>query len=162
MHSGLSSYKHVFSDAEAHNVGKNARVEWEHELAKRAREGDDSRFHNLPPSVLEQRLAEVAKRDRFTVVSVTFLHPRQLAPLVVVRTTHYVALARATPAILGRIDPKRNNGPDTTGWAYEGFYFEAQDERGIPFLITQNFMRGRGPGGGQWARSDGLFPFDRL
>jgi hypothetical protein len=80
-------------------------------------------------------------------------------PFVIVRTTHYLALARATPSILREIDPKSRTNDDRTGWRYEGFFFEAQDEHSIPFLGAFNFWRGRDGGGGQFARSDPLFPF---
>jgi hypothetical protein len=42
---------------------------------------------------------------------------------------------------------------------YEGFFLEAQDERGVPFLSVYNFWRGQHKGGGQGARSEALFPF---
>ena len=41
-----------------------------------------------------------------------------------------------------------------------GFYLEGRDAEGVPFLIPYNFWRGLGPGGGQWARSEKLYPFD--
>jgi hypothetical protein len=47
----------------------------------------------------------------------------------------------------------------TRGRRYEGFYLEAQDERGVPFLGVYNFWRGNHKGGGQWARSEPLYPF---
>jgi len=93
-------------------------------------------------------------------VRVELLDPRQLAPVVIVRTTHYVELANATASILRHIDPKVRTNDDRTGWRYEGFFFEAQDEHGVPFLGVFNFWRGAGAGGGQWARSEQLFPFN--
>lgn len=95
----------------------------------------------------------------FTVLSLNVVRPRQLAPEVVVLTTHYVEVAEATRLILLRVDPKASTGDDRTGWRYEGFFFQAEDEHGVPFLIAFNFWRGGGGGGGQWARSDRLFPF---
>jgi len=77
---------------------------------------------------------------------------------VVVETRHYLAVARAIPKIERSLDP-HTGADDRTGWAYEGFYFEARDERGVPFVIVSNAMRGPSAGGGQWARSEELFPF---
>jgi hypothetical protein len=77
-----------------------------------------------------------------------------------VETRHYLALARATPAILARLDLHKRSAGDRRGWAYEGFYFEAEDEHRVPFLIVDAFWRGSTPGGGQWARSEPLYPFD--
>jgi len=104
-------------------------------------------------------LRRAAQRYDFDVVSVQLLRPRQLAPKVVVRTKHYLALAHATAAILRRIDPRTPAVDDREGWKYEGFYFEARDERDVPFLIAYNFWRGPSAGGGQWARSEPLYPF---
>lgn len=49
--------------------------------------------------------------------------------------------------------------PVDTGWAYEGFCFEAQDADGQPFLIVFNHWRGPHASGGRWAASRTLFPF---
>ena len=68
-------------------------------------------------------------------------------------------MAHAAPRNLRRLDPKVATGDDRSGWRYEGFYFEADDEHGVPFLLVFNFLRGPHAGGGQWARSDALFPF---
>ena len=86
------------------------------------------------------------------------LRPRQLAPEIAVRTTDYLGLAQALPGILRRLDPHEGRS-DTRGWSYEGFFIEARDERGVPFLAVYNFWRGQHKGGGQWARSEALYPF---
>jgi hypothetical protein len=156
---GRSTTPHVIGKAEAIAAARSTAAEWERELRERARAAPDRRFDNLDPRLLRRRLAREARRHRFRVVSIRLLRPRQLAPRIVVRTTHYLELARATPAILAALDPKAPTPDDRTGWRYEGFYFEAQDEHGVPFLVVFNFWRGSGLGGGQWARSDALFPF---
>jgi glycosyltransferase involved in cell wall biosynthesis len=132
---------------------------WRFELRKRAREAPRQRFVNLSPQVLRRRLDAVARRYDFEVVSLRLLRPRQLAPRIVVRTRHDVELVHAVPRILRRLDPKARTGDDRTGWRYEGFWFEADDEHGDPLLAVFNFWRGPHAGGGQWARSDDLFPF---
>lgn len=48
-------------------------------------------------------------------------------------------------------------GEDWNGWDYEGFFLGAQDEQGEPFLAVYNAWRAHG--GGQWARSEALYPF---
>jgi hypothetical protein len=136
-----------------------ARRSWEHEIQSRGRRYPAKRFANPSKDDLMGDLRTLAQKNDFDVVSVRLLMPRQLAPKIVVRTKHYLDLAHATPAILRRIDPRAAAIEDSQGWKYEGFYFEAQDEHGIPFLIVFNFERGPSPGGGQWARSEPLYPF---
>jgi hypothetical protein len=149
-----------YSDAEARRASERAERSWRLELERRARQDRSERFANLDHSDLRRRLVALGRKYGFDIVRVRLLRPRQDAPEVVVRTRHYVALARATHSIMEQIDPKRPTGDDRTGWRYEGFYFQADDEHGIPFLAVFNFWRGNGGGGGQWARSDRLFPFD--
>jgi hypothetical protein len=149
---------------EARTVAPRASATWERELHARAIADPRTRFPNLPAAELRRRLDQAAEDLDFEVVSFRLLEPKQLAPRIVVRTKHYVRLAEAAGrgGLLRRLDPRRNTGDDRTGWRYEGFYFEAQDEHGTPFFIVYNFWRGPGPGGGQWARSERLFPFPHL
>jgi hypothetical protein len=132
---------------------------WVHEIQSRGRRYPAKRFSNPSKDELMGDLRALAHKNDFDVVSVRFLMPRQLAPKIVVHTKHYLDLTHATPAILRRIDPRTAAPDDSQGWKYEGFYFEAQDEHGIPFLIAFNFERGPSPGGGQWARSEPLYPY---
>lgn len=132
---------------------------WEHEIKLRARRYPEKRFSNPSNDELLGDLLALAQKNNFDVVSVRLLMPRQRAPKIVVRTRHYLDLAHATPAILHQIDPRKAVAEDSQGWKYEGFYFEAQDEHGIPFLIAFNFERGPSAGGGQWARSEPLYPY---
>ncbi len=135
---------------------------WRHQIRSRARAYPSARFDNLPAEQLRRRLRRLAARYDFDVVSLWLWQPlpHQLAPKIVVQTTHYLALAHATPLIVKQLDPKQATGDDRTGWRYEGFFFQANDERTVPFLAVFNFWRGsRSRGGGQWARSEPLFPF---
>jgi hypothetical protein len=59
-----------------------------------------------------------------------------------VETSDYLRLAQAVPRIMARIDPRSPAADDAKGWAYEGLYFEADDERRVPFLSVSNFLRG--------------------
>ncbi len=133
------------------------RDQWEREIRSRAIESPREHFANLSPETLKKRLAEAAHDHGFQVASTKLLRAGQLAPEIAVRTTHYLALARALPGILRSLDPHSAQS-DTRGWSYEGFFFEAQDESGVPFLAVYNFWRGQHKGGGQWARSEPL-PF---
>jgi hypothetical protein len=132
---------------------------WEHEIQSRARRYPEKRFSNPSKDQLMGALRALAQKHDFELVSARLLLPRQVAPKIVVRSEHYLGLAHATRPILRRIDPRTATPQDSRGWKYEGFYFEAQDEHGIPFLIVFNFERGPSPGGGQWARSEPLYPY---
>jgi hypothetical protein len=133
--------------------------DWRDSVFARAHEAPEEHFDNLARDVLVSRVQSAASQYHFDVRQVMFLRPAQDAPLVVVRTDNPQQLAEAAPAILRLIDPKQPTGDDRTGWAFEGFYFEAQDADGTPFLIVFNYWRGADAGGGQWARSPDLFPF---
>jgi hypothetical protein len=159
---GVLGNTHVITRAEALADARVRIAYWEREIRKRARSDARTRFQNLEPAILRRRLSESASRYDFEIVSVELLRPRQLAPKIIVSTTDYLGLARATPEILRRLDPRAATSDDRTGWKYEGFYFEAQDEHGVPFLAAFNFWRGNSPGGGQWARSERLYPFPNL
>ncbi len=156
---GSSGRIHRVGVAEAIKDVRQARAEWEREITSHARANPRQMFSNLPEPVLASRLAALARRYDFEVTSMQLRRPRQLAPSIVVRTRRYVELARATPVVLKQLDPKARTTDDRTGWRYEGFFFEADDEHGVPFLATFNFWRGPGGGGGQWARSETLYPF---
>lgn len=146
------------SDPAASREGADLRKQWEQDIRSRATAAPNEHFANLSSRTFRARLAKAAHDHGFRIVEVHLLRPRQLAPEVVVRTTHYVALAHALPSILATLDPHRGSS-DTGGWSYEAFLFEAQDERQVPFLAVFNALRGPHKGGGQWARSEPLFPF---
>jgi hypothetical protein len=158
----LAGRVHRISAAEALRDVRRSEAWWRHQIKSRAGASPQQHFANLPGDELRLRLARLAARYDFRVVSLELWQPlpHQLAPKVVVTTKHYLALARATPVILKQLDPKRPTGDDRTGWRYEGFFFRAEDEHTVPFLAVFNFWRGtRSRGGGQWARSEPLFPF---
>jgi hypothetical protein len=146
------------SDAASRRGGERVRKQWEREIRSRAMKAPREHFANLPPETLRERLRRASDDHSFEVVSLKLLRPRQLAPEIIVRTTNYLGLAHALPGILRRLDPHESRS-DTRGWSYEGFFIEARDERGVPFLAVYNFWRGQHKGGGQWARSEPLFPF---
>jgi hypothetical protein len=151
--SGAKLVAHRVTNKQALGSAKSARASWIRDMKDAARKYPGIRFRSPGREVLLARLEREARAHDFEVVSVRMVRPRQLAPAVVVRTTHYVSLARATGAILEKLEPDGKYDRD-----YEGFYFEAQDERGVPFFSAFNVMRGRIEGG-QWARSEPLYPF---
>jgi hypothetical protein len=149
---------HRFDDAAARQAGVRIRKQWEQEVRKRGIEAPRQQFANLSPDTLKKRLAKAAHDHDFQVVGLRLLRPRQLAPEIAIRTTHYLALARALGGVLTGLNPHTGR-IDNRGWSYEGFFLEAQDERGVPFTSVYTFMRGQHRGGGQWARSEPLYPF---
>jgi hypothetical protein len=133
---------------------------WHSNLQLGARVNPGERFSSPSKAVLFRRLRLAASRYHFTLVKVRVTHPRQAAPLVVVETPDEQALSGSMPAILRLVDPKANTGNDRTGWAYEGFLFEARNTNGVPFLATFNWWRNpSSAGGGQAASSQRLYPF---
>jgi len=132
---------------------------WRANLRAAALADPNEHFPSPSRAVLGARLRLAASRFHFAVVSVQFFHPRQAAPSVVIETKDEQALSASTPAILRLIDPKARTNDDRTGWAYEGFLFEARDSHGVPFLATFNWWRGPHAGGGQWAVTPSLLPF---
>jgi hypothetical protein len=141
-------------------VVAQARAEWLKEVRASATHGDRAtRFPSPPRSVLLQRLRRAARLFGFRIVRVTMLQPLQRAPVVVVSSDRKLALARATPKILALFDPHRATSANPSGYAYEAYFFEARDRRGVPYLATFNHWRPPHVGGGQWAASERLYPF---
>lgn len=157
-HPGTTVANRPVSDAAARRGGASIRKQWERDIRSRAIEAPREHFANLSPDKLKERLAEAAHNHGFQVVAVKLLRPKQLAPEIAVRTTRYRALSRALSGILRSLDPHSGRS-DNRGWSYEAFFFEARDERGVPFVGVYNFWRGNHKGGGQWARSEPLYPF---
>lgn len=131
---------------------------WLANLRRGASADPTKHFSNPSWATLNARLRRAAARYHFTVIETTIYHPRQQAPFVVVEARNEHVLAVATGAILHLIDPKARTNDDRTGWAYEGFMFEARDSHGVPFLATFNWWRGPHAGGGQWAIKQSLLP----
>ena len=136
-----------------------AYAEWSAAVRAGAARDPQQRFSNPSIGVLRRRLEGVERRYDVRLRQLYVMWPRQQAPYVVVSTNHPAALARAVPAIMRTLDPKRPTGDDRTGWAYEGFFLEALDAGGKPFLVVFNHWRGSHAGGGQWAAAKELLPF---
>ena len=147
---GALQHRVVVSDAAANQDVHHQLARWVADIERRGREAPRPQFANLSMRNFRRRLAAAAAEYHFTVRTVQFFNPRQLAPLVVLRSRRYVALAHAIASIERSLNPQR---------AFEAFFLEAQDERGVPFLTPYDALRGPSGYGGQWARSDALLPF---
>jgi hypothetical protein len=147
----------VISDAGAVRDVNGIRRRWLAEIASRGRRFPQRRFPNLSARAVRARVQASAARARFSVERMRFLHPRQVALVVVVQTRHYLAAAHAFgPLLVSLEQPYGRRGRRTL--AFEGWFLEAQDERGIPFAVLSGVARGPHAGGGQWARSEELYP----
>ncbi len=115
-------------------------------------------FPNLSRSQFRDRLALVGKRFGFEVESMRLLRPRQLAPIVVVKTTRdrkqFISDVRA---IVDLLDPTSGSGHQSA-LTFEGLFFEARDSEG-PFVGVDNAWRGEVVGS-QWSAERDFFPYD--
>lgn len=137
----------------------DARIDtWKRELLAAASEDNDVNFPTPSQAAFEERLAAAASQFDFSVLSVEFVPAPQGSPLVIVESSSPTRFSQDTPAIVRLLDPKDGGGEDWQGWEYEGFFLGAQDQHGEPFLAVFNFERAHG--GGQWARNEGLYPFE--
>jgi hypothetical protein len=133
---------------------------WRQQLLAAADKDKDVKFPTPSQAAFEKKLAAAASQFGFRVLSVEFVRAPQGSPLVIVEASSPTRFSQDTPAIVRRLDPRRGSGEDWQGWDYEGFFLGAQDQQGEPFVAVFNFMRDHG--GGQWARSEGLYPFPHL
>jgi hypothetical protein len=161
--SGAAAAIMELSPGEARAQAQKARHRWVYEITSRGKRGRANphpvRFANPTRASFLAALQKASTRYHFTVLKVRFYKPLQLAPFVLVRSANPLRFSRDTPTILRGLDPKRRTADDRTGWAWEGFYLEARDAKGVPFLAVFNFWRGAHAGGGEWASDESLYPF---
>jgi hypothetical protein len=93
------------------------------------------RFPNPSDAALRRNLNRLAGRYRFSVESVTYLHPYQRVPVVMLRTREPAVFAGNSQAILNSFGIKGSRP------SFEGYYVEVRDDRG-PFLIWSGAWRG--------------------
>ena len=137
-----------------------AKREWRKELFASARSGDRAtRFPSPSRAVLMHRLRRAQARYGFQIVSVRMLRPLQLAPVIVIQSERKQSTARATAVIIDLFDPRRVTKANPSGFAYEGYFLEARDKHGVPYLATFNHWRVPHVGGGEWAAAESLYPF---
>jgi hypothetical protein len=114
-------------------------------------------FPNPSPAAFRRRVALVGRRYGFAVRQLRLLRPRQLAPLLIVRTDRdRKAFVADVPAIMKLLDPT-SNGAGKTAMTFEGFFFEAEDAHG-PFVRVDNHYRGETEGG-EWSWSRCVYPY---
>jgi hypothetical protein len=148
---------------QARAVATKTRADWYREMSSRGRRArrrlHPAHFRSPGTKVFLAKLHTASRRYHFQVVRVHMYRPFQLAPFVIARTAHPKQLSRAMYAIERLLDPQSRRSLRATAWAYEAFYFEARDARGVPAFLAFNYLRG-GITGGQWARSEALYPFE--
>src|SRR5262249_55543865 len=100
----------------------------------------DERFPNPPPAAFRERVALVGKPFGFTVVSLRLLRPRQIAPLLIVRTDRpRKAFVKDVGKIMELLNPT-NSYKHQVALTFEGFFFAAEDAKG-PFTFSANVSR---------------------
>lgn len=117
----------------------------------------EQQFPNPSPAAFRARVDLVGRRYGFAVEELRLLRPRQLAPLLVVRTDRdRKAFVHDVPAIMKLLDPVTNG---RTGGAvtFEGFFFQAVDARGA-FVRVDNVDRGQTEGG-EWSWNRCVYPY---
>jgi hypothetical protein len=115
------------------------------------------RFPNPPPKAFLKQVRQVGKAHGFRITLLKLYRPRQLAPLLVVRTSRErKAFVKDVPAILSLLNPT-SNGSGHTAVTFEGFFFEARDAKGA-FLQVLNAYRGEIMGG-QWSWDRCVYPY---
>jgi len=90
------------------------------------------------------------------------LHPLQRAPVIVIRSDDKRAIARSDAGDVESFDPHHPTRRNPSGYAYEGYFFVAQDTHGVPYLATFNHWRVPHVGGGEWAADESLYPFPHV
>jgi hypothetical protein len=114
-------------------------------------------FPNPSPSEFRARVGSVAKRHGFQPVSIRLLHPRELAPVVVVKTDRdRKEFISDVPKIVELLDP-RAFSKQAVAETFEGIFFEARDDKG-PFVRVDDVVRGTIMGG-QWSAEPDAYPY---
>lgn len=117
----------------------------------------EQRFPNPSARTFRRRVQLVGRRYGFTVRQLLLLHPRQLAPLLVVRTQrNRTAFVHDISKIMRLLDPI-STGRGPTAVTFEGFFLEAADAHGS-FVRVENVYRGQNEGG-EWSWSRCVYPY---
>ncbi len=124
--------------------------------------GLEVHFPNPTPAAFRHRVALVGRRYGFHVVSLRLLHPEQLAPLLIVRTSRpRRAFVKDSGKIVALLSPT-SFAPrlHRVAVTFEGFFFAAEDSRG-PFMFRADVDRGAGFGMG-WVSDPCLSPYSGM
>jgi hypothetical protein len=115
-------------------------------------------FPNLAPSRFRARAALAGKRYGFSVESIRFLRPRQLAPIVTVRTSRdRKAFIKDVAAIVNLLNPT-SASRHQYGVTFEGIFFEARDDEDLFVRVDQSYRGAMA--GGQWSADPDAFPYN--
>jgi hypothetical protein len=115
------------------------------------------RFPNPAPTAFRERVAAVGRQYGFRVIELRLLRPRELAPLLVVETSHdRKEFVSEVPAIVSLLNPAKSEGSQTAV-TFEGFFLEVRDADG-PFVRTMTVRRGQVMGG-QWSWDRCVYPY---
>lgn len=118
----------------------------------------EQRFPNPSPATFRRRVELVGRRYGFTIDDLRLLHPRQLAPLLVVHAERdRKASVADVPKIMRLLDPVSTGSGGPTAITFEGFFFAAEDNNG-PFVRVENVYRGETEGG-QWSWNPCYYPY---
>jgi hypothetical protein len=120
----------------------------------------DQRFPNPSPAAFRKRVALVGKRFGFTVASLRLLRPRQIAPLLIVKTAlprqRFVKEIPKIMELLNPATPYTQHGNVQTALTFEAFFFAVEDSRG-PFALSYGLARS-GSSGTEWGANPCLYP----
>ena len=147
-----------------HDRSRTARTllkQWTAYVESGAKLNPKPHFAKARRTTIEQILERNAGRFGYTPRRVTVLPGRDGAPMIIVKVCgRPLGFSRSFPTLWRRLDPlSQAPGPDWHTYTYEAFFFEALDSHGIPFLVVWNAWRQPPRGGGQWARTEALLPF---
>ena len=152
----MTAQRHVVSDREATAEERAGHIQWLSRVRAAARSDPKERFRNPGPAIFRQRLLRAARRYAFTLKQVTFRHPDQLAPDIIIESDRYIRLAHDLGSIEDVVDPA--HPPLSNQRDYEALFVVCVDSHGIPYAEADLSLRGQ-VAGGQWARADALYPF---
>jgi hypothetical protein len=134
------------------SIGRTAREVSDHAQAQ------GQRFPNPRAADFVTAVGDAVAAANARVVSVRLLRPLGIAPVVVVQTDEdRKAFVKRIPALVAALDP-RTPGKRAVAFAFEGFFFVAEDGSGMPFVMTQSIRRGQMEGG-EWAWDPCYMPY---
>jgi hypothetical protein len=117
----------------------------------------NQKFPNLSRGEFRARVASAGEQYGFEPISIRFLRPRELAPIVVVRTSRNRKEFNAdVPKIVALLDPQSTSKHDVAQ-TFEGLFFEGRDAKG-PFVRVYDVLRGTVMGG-QWSAEPDAYPY---
>ena len=119
----------------------------------------DQRFPNPSPAAFQRRVALVGQRYGFTVASLRLLRPRDIVPVLIVKTDRpRKAFVKDIGKITDLLDPRSYSASKRrSAETFEAFFFAVEDARG-PFAFVQSASRNESESG-EWAVSSCLYPY---